>query len=345
MSVKCRICDTEIDPNRVLKNRFFREMYQDVICKWVNIKTISKKSLCQACMGTVVDFYKFKQLSRGNISKVDASEDGDPAASPDMLQSLLDGCKESVELSAEVLQVLDPNGSHEDQVGRNVPPKRVCQRKTEEEKAMRPEEYKTYYYRKMRSKYEQVCSICGKKIEKKRIEGHINGHLGLEPFPCPHCSMPFNCRVNLASHIRRMHTVQNPCEKCGKIINGNIQLKRHMQEVHSDKAVSCPICKVKFRQRSYLKIHMQNQHSDQRDYVCGVCGKAFARKFVLNVHLRTHTREELYRCEVCTEGFIHRRLYTIHMERHHPGHQPKTMKSDAQWKVKRTLMKKLYSVG
>lgn len=207
----------------------------------------SSSSLCRFCIVDVLDFYKFKELSRKNIPKVDASDDGDPDVSPDVLQSLLDGCKESVELPAEVLQVLDPNGPHAEPVVRQ---KRETKRKTAEEKAMAPEEYKKYYNRKMLLKYSQVCTICGKKIAKTRMEGHMNGHLGLEPYPCPHCKIPFNCRKNLAGHIRRMHTVQLPCEKCGKFINGGQnQLTRHMKDVHSGDTFSCDICSRTFRQR------------------------------------------------------------------------------------------------
>lgn len=344
MPVRCRICAARIESNRILKNRFFREMYQDVICKWLNIKDHSRSSLCQPCTVDVMDFYKFKQLSRRNIPKANASDDDSPEALPEVLQSLLDGCKESVELPAEVLQGLDPRGPHMGPVDRNVQTKKLYrkhQRKTEEEKAMTPDEYRKHYNRKMWLRYQQVCMICGKTIIKTRMEGHMNGHMGLEPYSCPHCNMAFNCRMNLANHIKRMHTVQLPCEKCGQIINGQMQLKRHMLQVHSGQSFSCHICNSKFRQSSYLQKHMQALHSDQRDYVCTVCGKAFFRKFVLDVHLRTHTREEAYRCEICSKGFIHRRLYTLHMDKLHPG-QPKSSKSDGRMQGKRTLMKKLY---
>uniref|UniRef100_A0A8D8BR05 Zinc finger protein 782 n=1 Tax=Culex pipiens TaxID=7175 RepID=A0A8D8BR05_CULPI len=289
MSVECRICDTEIDPNCVLKNRFFLEMYQDVICKWVNLTGSSELNLCQSCMIEVIGFYKFKQISRRNVPEANAADGGEQEATPEVLQSLLDGCKESAALPPEVQQWVDP---HVEPVVRI---KRKIQRKTAEEKAMAPEEYKKYYFRKMWDKHRQVCTVCGKKFPSKQMEGHMNKHKKLEPYSCTHCGMTFHCKLNMRGHIQRMHS--------------KVQ-----------KTFSCQICDSTFRKSVNLRNHMRALHSgDRRDFVCTICGKAFAWKSVLKVHQKTHTREVAYRCHVCSQEFVYRQLYKLHMHKKHPG--------------------------
>lgn len=325
-----------------MDNRFFREMYQDVICKWVGSKQHSKSSLCQPCMVDVMDFYKFKLMARRNIPK---SIDEETKVLPEVKESLLDGCKEEIKLPQEVLQGLDPSGPHMGPVERNAGRTKKVYRKrgdkTEEEKAMTPEEYKRHYNRTMWARYRSVCSICGKKIVHSRFEGHMNGHMGLEPYSCPHCNLPFNCRMNMLGHIKRMHTVQLPCEICGKVVNGQLQFKRHMLDAHSGRIFECTICKRKFKQKRFLKNHMAAVHSDRRDHICTLCGKGFYRKYVLDIHMRTHTREEAYRCEVCLKGFVHRRMYVMHMEKEHPG-GPAPTRRDGTLRVKQAMMKRWY---
>lgn len=78
---------------------------------------------------------------------------------------------------------------------------------------------------------------------------------------------------------------------------------------------------------------MRALHSgDRRDFVCTICGKAFAWKSVLKVHQKTHTREVAYRCHVCSQEFVYRQLYKLHMHKKHPG-QPvldKLQKKDTE---------------
>ncbi|XP_062547216.1 zinc finger and BTB domain-containing protein 24-like [Armigeres subalbatus] len=290
------------------------------------------------------------------------------------LQSLLDNCGETVELSIEVLGALNSDENvipapviptnpekvapfkrkfipvekkrrtytfktAEERLAEKMRPKRKIQRKTEAEKAMDPAEYKKYYFKKTMERYRKTCEICGKRMQQDRWEGHMNGHKGLTPFKCEHCELQFNCRLNLRSHIQRMHVTGNEvnCPQCGKEFSQKRKLEQHIFSVHAEKKYQCSLCGLKILNRNSLQRHM-NIHTQTRDFICPHCGKAFYCKSVLTIHLRTHSGETPYICNVCPKGFIHRRIYVMHMQKFHPG-EP-LMQLSGSKSMKETLMKK-----
>lgn len=336
---QCRVCQTKCIPNRVLLNRSMLEMYQDVICKWIDINSPALLSLCQPCIVDITDFYKFKQLSRRNIPLPNSDIQH---RTPEMLQLLLDGCKESVNLPPEVLtHVLDPSVPCVGPLERTKRPKIQRYHKSEEEKAMTPDEFKRHYARKMSELTKLTCTVCGKRICRKLIEGHMNGHSGVEPFSCSHCQMKFHCQVVMATHIRRKHSGGYSCKECGKVFNSRTARERHMMDQHNGRFFTCTICDKKFLEKKSYKGHMAAIHTERRDYECPHCGKAFKRKFVLEVHLRTHTGETPYRCDDCPKDFIHRRMYTLHMKQFHPG--APLMRIDAVQRRRQVMMSKCLS--
>ncbi|XP_055639371.1 zinc finger protein 77-like isoform X2 [Toxorhynchites rutilus septentrionalis] len=231
--------------------------------------------------------------------------------------------------------------TEEKRLAKQLKPKRALRRKTEEEKAMSPEVYKKYYYKMISEKYKQTCEVCGKRLPPERMEGHVNGHKGLQPYACEFCELQFNCKINMRKHVQRNHVVgvQIPCAMCDKVLISQMALRQHIRTVHEEKKYQCPICGLRSPNNHSLTRHM-NIHTQTRNFVCPHCAKAFYCYSVLKIHLRTHSGEEPYKCVICPKGFVHRRLYVLHMKKLHP--EEPLMRINGTKELKTTLMKKHY---
>lgn len=58
-------------------------------------------------------------------------------------------------------------------------------------------------------------------------------------------------------------------------------------------------------------------HTGYKPFVCGLCGKAFARKAEIRDHERTHTGERPYQCEFCGATFSQRSNLQSHKRATH----------------------------
>lgn len=59
-----------------------------------------------------------------------------------------------------------------------------------------------------------------------------------------------------------------------------------------------------------------------RPFACGQCPAAFARRFYLDIHMRTHTGERPYQCDACLKRFTQKSSLNIHKRTHTGGCQP-----------------------
>lgn len=103
------------------------------------------------------------------------------------------------------------------------------------------------------------CDMCGKMVEKSRMQSHTNQHLGLEPYTCdvPDCGKTFFCPYRLTSHKRNHHSsTVYTCEICGKSYSIQKSLYNHKQK-HLEPKYNCKICERKYKNSTYLKQHMR----------------------------------------------------------------------------------------
>ena len=57
-----------------------------------------------------------------------------------------------------------------------------------------------------------------------------------------------------------------------------------------DKPFNCTVCNKGFARKKVLDVHMRT-HTDVRQYQCGMCDKAFRQSAHLRAHERIHTGE------------------------------------------------------
>lgn len=163
------------------------------------------------------------------------------------------------------------------------------------------------------------CNICGKKIERNRLEGHINRHFGRRPYSCPNegCNSRFHCKHACRLHVRCRHGSETfACEKCGKEYKARRDLLGHIRETHVEPKFDCDVCGKMFTTRSRLKQH-RSYHTGERNFPCHVCDMRFFSNFQLKVHMRTHTKSFPYVCSVCNKIFRYRHMAKDHIVKDH----------------------------
>ncbi|XP_052903409.1 myoneurin-like isoform X1 [Anopheles moucheti] len=163
------------------------------------------------------------------------------------------------------------------------------------------------------------CYICGKKVERNRLEGHINRHSGRRPYSCPieGCSSRFHCKHACRLHVRCRHGSETfTCGTCGKEYKARRDLLGHIRETHVEPRFNCDICGKLFTTRSRLKQH-RFYHTGERNYPCHVCEMRFYSNFQLKVHMRTHTKSFPFVCSVCNKSFRYRHMAKEHVVKDH----------------------------
>ncbi|XP_055637417.1 zinc finger protein OZF-like [Toxorhynchites rutilus septentrionalis] len=164
-----------------------------------------------------------------------------------------------------------------------------------------------------------TCEICGKAVERSRMEGHHNQHLNVRPYVCSEngCNATFTSKIGLQLHTNYRHTgEQLPCDLCGKMFTSKKAVYQHRRETHAEKQFKCEQCGMVFVSRSRLRRH-KFSHLDQREFKCPHCPQEFYRNNNLKVHLRSHTKEKPFACNWCDKAFGYNRLLKDHISRHH----------------------------
>jgi Zinc finger, C2H2 type len=117
------------------------------------------------------------------------------------------------------------------------------------------------------------------------------------------------------------HRQKVPCSICGKILKSITALRNH-EEKHNFvnlseseiKKLSCDLCGMRFRLKSYVFNHMHNVHLRNK-YKCEICGMGFYKKYEQEEHvIRVHTKEKPIVCEYagCGKAFARQKNYNIH---------------------------------
>ncbi|XP_050092180.1 zinc finger protein 595-like [Anopheles aquasalis] len=305
LSKLCRLCMADCRLDESCSDDKIRDKVLECLNISLNLNDGDLPScICSLCAGKVEDFYQFRrkcwvvqesivELIRKHYSEVPEMS---PEQETDVNDSDMDEQEEDVAeteanvTSMDVFIELAPNRSG-DSGQRNRP----LQNAKEE------------------------CLTCGKLVERVRMDGHRNRHLGLEPYQCLQsgCTASFACKVALRLHRNNLHSEgQYPCSLCDRVFTSKKKYYDHKMNVHSGKCFSCDICGARFSTNIKLNRHTVI-HSSERPFACQLCPKAFYRNSNLKVHMRSHTKEKPFICPVCSKPFGYSRLVKQHLMRVH----------------------------
>ncbi|KAM4662471.1 zinc finger and BTB domain-containing protein 6 [Discoglossus pictus] len=79
-----------------------------------------------------------------------------------------------------------------------------------------------------------LCLQCGKTFtQKKNLNRHIRGHMGIRPFQCSVCLKTFTAKSTLQDHLN-IHSGDRPykCNCCDMDFKHKSALKKHLNSVH-----------------------------------------------------------------------------------------------------------------
>ena len=156
--------------------------------------------------------------------------------------------------------------------------------------------------------------ICGKSVDRGRMEGHLSHHKKHEKHAsedsnekktCPHCGKVLLNLKALQNHLRRacagIDYGEAKCEECGKDFSSRDNLNKHIKYIHSlnKPQYICNLCGKILSSTKALDSHHQAFHEIRElKCKCKLCGKFFVDSAALRHHMKTHT-EEKTSCPVC----------------------------------------------
>lgn len=181
------------------------------------------------------------------------------------------------------------------------------------------------------------CDICDYAcFNKTEIMIHMrNNHLPKVDDPsklriCPYCAKVLKGNSQLNAHIKEKHLkiVKFICDKCPFKTHGSYEMRRHFEVHHlplkQRKNFPCDFegCQAIMTTAASLMTHKKLKHSTQKDFVCSICGKAFALKQMLTSHFRNiHLGDKPFVCTYaeCGKRFIASYQLRGHVDRVHKG--------------------------
>lgn len=103
----------------------------------------------------------------------------------------------------------------------------------------------------------ETCTICGKTIQRLRLEDHLNMHLGLRPYACQRgCQELFSCKYKRQVHYRKVHDgFKHECLICGRTFGSRQGLFSHHKRHHTMTTYECNIC-----HKHFSSSYFRNQH-------------------------------------------------------------------------------------
>uniref|UniRef100_A0A1Q3F4F1 Uncharacterized protein n=1 Tax=Culex tarsalis TaxID=7177 RepID=A0A1Q3F4F1_CULTA len=161
------------------------------------------------------------------------------------------------------------------------------------------------------------CHICHKKVITMTVlQNHISIMHSNEQFKCKYCPRLYPSKTSLtyhekqhelkpnytktmSNHWKQYYTVQGEkgsetktCNLCGDVLGKAI--RKHYTTKHFPQAKRkhrCDQCNAAFKHKKDLEVHML-EHSQGKFLKCPICGKEFAQKRYLLLHMKTKKHKD-----------------------------------------------------
>ncbi|KAJ2314767.1 Strongly-conserved Zn-finger binding protein (TFIIIA) [Coemansia sp. RSA 2611] len=172
-------------------------------------------------------------------------------------------------------------------------------------------------------------SGCVRQFAKRsQLHVHECSHTGANPHQCTECPQSFKYPSQLRRHLMtHSEELRYRCghEGCGLAFAKWSQLQTH-RAVHKPKSYTCEVCGKKFAKRHALNVHLIRHDPDRPIFACthGECTKFYIDGNALKAHVRTvHSGRPGFACphSACDKTYVYKRSLTDHIQRAHQSNQ------------------------
>ena len=167
----------------------------------------------------------------------------------------------------------------------------------------------------------EKCSYATKY--KPNFETHMNKHNGIKPYLCQHCDKSYYTNAGLDIHINKVHLNKREysCLECDKHFCTKGELSRHLKfgaaHMTEEMAAVCHLCGKSFANKIRLKVHLMGFHGNSMKS-CPYCGKYFKTLEVHIAHMHSGSPvEKTYPCMECDLRFKTKTMLCDHRQDAH----------------------------
>ena len=176
-----------------------------------------------------------------------------------------------------------------------------------------------------------ACFECSKSFSSKHdLVRHMkDSHMPSierEPCICDNCNTGFVDAKTRDDHMKKhttsIHKLKRTCVVCNKAFKtiayrNEHMLNWHMPLIHNgENPYSCYQCLKSYPVKMSFLQHLKSCLSGGKQFVCGLCSRAFLYKSALVNHVRVHTGEKPFTCSVCNKSFAQSQTLNKHKKIH-----------------------------
>lgn len=145
-------------------------------------------------------------------------------------------------------------------------------------------------------------------LSKEEDKGWLSDDIRKRTAECSVCHKFYVPRL-LNSHMESVHfnlanLNRTICGLCWQEFATETLLRSHQKAAHHGGSHGCDICGKTFASKRYLSVHILSRHTQLKTYLCDTCGEGFPVPFSLQDHVKRKHMIRGHDCHLCKMKFV-----------------------------------------